>query len=160
MKRSATPSFVLTLKLNTSKDDERILMKRFFYGWKIYNVLVRHVSKAAHSMRQDAKYRDAMRRYLENKKASDIKKELSDIREQYRLSEYALHKFVKLQQKRYAADIDSLTAQKIASHVWQAVQDVLFDAGGKISFRKWQDFCSLEGKNNQSGIRFKDGRLH
>ena len=160
MKRSATPSFVLTLKLNTSKDDERILMKRFFYGWKIYNVLVRHVSKAAHSMRQDAKYRDAMRRYLENKKASDIKKELSDIREQYGLSEYALHKFVKLQQKRYAADIDSLTAQKIASHVWQAVQDVLFDAGGKISFRKWQDFCSLEGKNNQSGIRFKDGRLH
>ena len=159
MKRSVTPSFVLTLKLNTSKDDERILMKRFFYGWKIYNVLVRHVSKAAHSMRQDAKYRDAMRRYLENKKASDIKKELSDIREQYGLSEYALHKFVKLQQKRYAADIDSLTAQKIASHVWQAVQDVLFDSGRAVHFQKWMEFHSLEGKNNQSGIRFKDGRL-
>ena len=117
MKRSATPSFVLTLKLNTSKDDERILKKRFFSGWKIYNVLVRHVRKAIRFMQQDTKYRDAMRRYLENKKASGIKKELSDIREQYGLSEYALHKFVKLQQKRYAADIDSLTAQKIASHV-------------------------------------------
>ena len=129
MKRSATPSFVLTLKLNTSEDDERILRKRFFFGWKIYNVLVRHVSKAAHSMRQDAKYRDAMNRYRKDRKSSGIKKELSDIREQYGLSEYALHKFVKLQQKRYAADIDSLTAQKIASHVWQAVQDVLFDSG-------------------------------
>ena len=160
MKRSATPSFVLTLKLNTSKDDERILMKRFFCGWKIYNVLVRHVRKALSSMRQDAKYRDAMRRYLENKKASDIKKELSDIREQYGLSEYALHKYVKLQQKRYATDIDSLTAQKIASHVWQAAQDVLFDSGKAVHFQKWVEFHSLEGKNNQSGIRFKDGRLH
>ena len=160
MKRSATPSFVLTLKLNTSEDDERILRKRFFFGWKIYNILVRHVRKALGSMRQDVKYRNAMNRYLENKKVSGIKKELSDIREQYGLSEYALHKFVKLQQKRYAADIDSLTAQKIASHVWQAVQDVLFDSGKAVHFQKWQDFCSLEGKNNQFGIRFKNGRLH
>ena len=159
MKRSVTPSFVLTLKLNTSKDDERILMKRFFYGWKIYNVLVRHVRKAIRSMRQDAKYRDAMNRYRKDRKSSGIKKELSDIREQYGLSEYALHKFVKLQQKRYAADIDSLTAQKIASHVWQAAQDVLFDSGKAVHFQKWMEFHSLEGKNNQSGIRFKDGRL-
>ena len=160
MKRSVTPSFVLTLKLNTSKDDERILMKHFFSGWKIYNVLVRHVRKAIHSMRQDAKYRDAMNQYRKDRKSSGIKKELSDIREQYGLSEYALHKFVKLQQKRYAADIDSLTAQKIASHVWQAAQDVLFDSGKAVHFQKWVEFHSLEGKNNQSGIRFKDGRLH
>ncbi len=159
MKRSATPSFVLTLKLNTSKDDERILMKRFFSGWKIYNVLVRHVRKALSSMRQDAKYRDAMNCYRKDRKSSGIKKELSDIREQYGLSEYVLHKFVKLQQKRYADDIDSLTAQKIASHVWRAAQDVLFDSGKTVHFQKWAEFHSLEGKNNQSGIRFKDGRL-
>ena len=53
MKRSATPSFVLTLKLNASKEDERILTGRFSSGWKIYNVLVRHVRKALRSMRQD-----------------------------------------------------------------------------------------------------------
>ena len=160
MKRSATPSFVLTLKLNTSREDEWILMRRFFSGWKIYNVLVRHVRKAINSMRQDPNYRDAMNRYHEDKKSKAVKKELGDIREQYGLTEYALHKYVKLQQKRYAADIDSLTAQKIATHVWQAAQDVLFDSGKRICFRKWQNFCSLEGKNNQSGIRFKDGRLH
>ena len=160
MKRSATPSFVLTLKLNASKEDERILTGRFSSGWKIYNVLVRHVRKALRSMRQDPEYRDAMDRYHKDRKSKAVKKELSDIRNQYGLSEYGLHKYVKFQQKRYSADIDSLTAQKIASHVWQAVEDILFDSGKQIHFQKRKDFGSLEGKNNQSGIRFRDGRLH
>ena len=135
MKRSSTPSFVLTLKLNTSKEDERILTDRFFSGWKIYNTIVRHVRKVLRSMRQDPSYRDAMNRYHKDRKSKAIKKELSDIRNQYGLSEYALHKFVKLQQKRYVADIDSLTAQKIATHVWQAAEDILFDSGKQIHFR-------------------------
>ncbi len=160
MKRSSTPSFVLTLKLNTSKEDERILAGRFFSGWKIYNVLVQHVRKVLRSMRQDPEYRDAMNRYHEDKESDEIKEELRDIRKRYKLNEYELHKYVQLQQKRYAADIDSLTAQKIASQVWQAVEDILFDSGKQIHFRKWKDFGSLEGKNNQSGIRFRDGRMH
>lgn len=136
MKRSATPSFVLTLKLNTSKEDERILAGRFLSGWKIYNTLVRHVRKALRSMRQDLNYRNAMNHYYEDKRSKAVKKELGDIRERYGLSEYALHKYVKLQQKRYAADIDSLTAQKIATHVWQAAQDILFDSGKAVHFQK------------------------
>lgn len=109
-------------------------------------------------MRQDPSYRDAMNRYHKDRKSKAIKKELSDIRNQYGLSEYALHKFVKLQQKRYVADIDSLTAQKIATHVWQAAEDILFDSGKQIHFRMGRTLVPWKERNNQSGIRFRDGR--
>ena len=149
MKRSTTDSFILTLKLNTSSD-----------GRAIYNALIRHAIKAVASLGQDKAYRDALSRRLADKKDKQAVKELSDIREAYGLTEFAFHQYVKLLQKRYAADIDSLTAQKIASRVWNAVRNVLFGKGWKLHFYKYGNFMSLEGKNNVSGIRFVKGRLH
>ena len=114
MKRSTTDSFILTLKLNTSSDDEAVLCHRMECGRAIYNALVRHAIKAVASLRQDKAYQDALSRRLADKKDKPAVKKLSDIRESYGLTEFAFHQYVKTLQKRYAADIDSLTAQKIA----------------------------------------------
>ena len=160
MKRSTTDSFILTLKLNTSVYDEAVLWRRMECGRAVYNALIRHAIKAITSLRQDKAYRDALNRRLADKKDKQAVKELSDIREAYGLTEFTFHQYVKLLQKRYAADIDSLAAQKIASRVWAAVADVLFDKGKKLHFCKYGNFMSLEGKNNASGIRFVKGRLH
>ena len=160
MKRSTTDSFILTLKLNTSVYDEAVLWRRMECGRVIYNALVRHAIKAIASLRQDKTYRDALSRCLADKKDKPAVKKLSDIREAYGLTEFSFHQYVKPLQKRYAADIDSLTAQKIASRVWDAVRDVLFGKGRKLHFCKYGNFMSLEGKNNASGIRFVKGQLH
>ena len=160
MKRSTTDSFILTLKLNTSSDDEAVLWHRMECGRAMYNALIRHAIKAITSLRQDKAYRDVLSRRLADKKDKQAVKELSDIREAYGLTEFAFHQYVKTLQKRYAADIDSLTAQKIASRVWDAVWNVLFGKGRKLHFCKYGNFMSLEGKNNASGIRFVKGRLH
>ena len=153
MKRSTTDSFILTLKLNTSSDDEAVLCHRMECGRAIYNALVRHAIKAVASLRQDKAYQDALSRCLADKKDKPAVKKLSDIRESYGLTEFAFHQYVKTLQKCYAADIDSLTAQKIASRVWDAVWNVLFGKGRKLHFCKYGNFMSLEGKNNASGIR-------
>ena len=42
MGRSVTPSYVLTLKLNTDASDESFLHKQFFLSYKIHNRLVSH----------------------------------------------------------------------------------------------------------------------
>lgn len=57
MGRSTTPSFCLTLKLNTSKRDEQILEYRFLCGQRIYNVLVRHCRKQFVKLFRDPGYR-------------------------------------------------------------------------------------------------------
>lgn len=168
MKKFRSPSFVLELKLNTSPADDSALLERFYYAFLMKNRLIRHARKALSFMRQDKEYRSLMAEYISLKgkddKASksrrnDIGNELSRIRMSYGLSEYQFHAWVVLQQHRYKKHIDSLTAQKIATNVWQSVEAVLFRKGKTIHFQKLDNLMSLEGKNNASGIRFKDGRL-
>ena len=159
-----TESYVLTLKLNTSPEQDRWLEHAFWCGQQIYNVLVRYCRKQIRKLIQDPEYREllAVRRKddLSKKDKNRINQELADIRRGYGLSEYQLHAYVSLQQHRYQKYIDSLTAQKIASSVWRSVEKYLFDNGKCIHFRKYDEFESMEGKKNTSGMRFKDGRLH
>ena len=169
MSRSKTPSFVLTLKLNTNLKDETILSHRFYVAFLMYNRLVRHARKALSSMRQDKTYRALMaeRKTIVAKtdavskhRKAEIGTSLSAIRQNYGVSEHQFHGWIAPQQHRYKNYIDSLTTQKIATAVWDSVESVLFRKGKSIHFQKLDNLYSLEGKNNASGIRFKDGRLH
>ena len=59
----------------------------------------------------------------------------------------------------YQKHIDSNTAQKIASKVWQSIEDVLF-TGSKAHFKKYGTMTSVEGKSNKAGIRFRENEIH
>lgn len=137
---------------------------RFACGCQIYNTLVKHCRKQLTKLESDSLYKELLSVHkqsdLSKSDIFELNKQLADVRMSYGLSEYQFHDYVKLQQYRYKKHIDSLTAQKIATHVWQAVEKYLFADGKAIHFCKCMDFHSLEGKNNASGIRFKDGRLH
>ena len=159
-----TESFGLTLKLNTSLEQDRWLSHTFWCGQQIYNVLVRHCRKQLRKLIQNPEYRDLLAARKESGLSkvdkNRINQELADIRRGYGLSEYQLHAYVVVQQHRYKKSIDSDVAQKIASSVWRSVEKYLFDNGKCIHFRKYDEFESMEGKKNTSGMRFKDGRLH
>ncbi len=168
MAKNSTQSFILSLKLNTSSHDDRILNDRFYVAFLMKNRLIKHARKALSTMRQDKSYRALLKEYLSFKSKDDpdsvkqrsvISKQLSDIRSSYGLSEYQFHEWISVQQHRYKKYIDSLTAQKIATYVWKSVEDVLFRKGKTIHFKRLDALTSLEGKNNASGMRFKDGRL-
>ncbi|MEE1255975.1 MAG: transposase [Lachnospiraceae bacterium] len=163
MKRTTTQSYVLTLKLNTSRHDEVVLEKRFLYGQRIYNTIVRHCIRQIRKLQNDKQYKELLSVYLKdrkhNVKDTHLTKALKDTVSSYGLTEYSLHAFVKEQQHRYAKDIDSLTAQKIATAVWKAAEKNLYGNGKYIHFKKQDDMLSLEGKNNNTGIRYKDGRF-
>ena len=159
-----TESYVLTLKLNTSPEQDRWLAHAFWCGQQIYNALVRHCGKQLRKLIQDPEYRKLLAAHrkddLSKKDKNRINQELASIRRGYGLSEYQLHAYVVVQQHRYKKSIDSDVAQKIASFVWSSVEKYLFDNGKCIHFRKYDEFESMEGKKNTSGMRFKDGRLH
>src|SRR3954451_17279096 len=55
--------------------------------------------------------------------------------------------------------MDSATGQKIASAAWDAVEDLLYGKGKQLHFKKFGQMDSVEGKSNQSGIRYKDGKV-
>ena len=61
--------------------------------------------------------------------------------------------------KHFSNNIDSLTSQKIASNVWKSYEKFFYGNGKKIHYKKYNDFNSLGGKTNKSGIRFKDNMI-
>ena len=162
MAHANSDSFVIEFKLKTSYADELYLQECFSAGQKIYNTLVCHCRKQLASLRQNKTYRDLLAKYHSLKGSRNqktVSQQLSAMTAFFGLTEYSLHSFVKVQQKRYKRYINSLTAQKIASAVWRGVEKVLYGNGKSLHFRKHTEFVSLEGKNNSTGLVFRDGVL-
>ena len=162
MPRTRTDSFILELKLKTSLADAAYLEKCFSAGHSIYNILVRHCRGRIASLRQDQTYRELLAEYRIQKDGNvrkAVSEQLKALVAAYGLTEYSLHSFVKVQQKKHKKYINSLVAQKIASSVWKGVEKVLYGNGKLLRFRKYTEFVSLEGKNNSTGFIFQDGIL-
>lgn len=150
-------NFTVQFPLKTEKYQEDILNKRFEIGRQIYNSLVNVTKKRYKEMTKTKKYRNLMLQFTGNKKEDkNIWKQVNDIRDQYGMSEYSFHSDVKKIQKHFSNNIDSLTAQKIASNLWKAYEKLFYGNGEKIHYKKYGNFNSLEGKSNKSGIRFKN----
>ena len=95
-----------------------------------------------------------------NKKTDkEIWKQINDIRKQYGMSEYSFHKDVKIMQEHFKDNMDSFTAQKIATELWKSYDKFFYGNGKKIYYKKYGEMNSLEGKSNKTGIRFKDDRI-
>ena len=79
-----------------------------------------------------------------------------DILARYGMSEYSFQERMKKYRNHYKC-INSMIAQKLASRVWTKFYAYLFSNGDDILFIPWADFRSIEGKSNDTGIRFLNG---
>lgn len=159
--------FVITFKLKTSTKDENILSKRFEVARHIYNSVLNVSLKRYNELIKTKAYRENQENiksiystYTDKDKRAELCRPYFKIKnnmlKNYRLTEYELHKDVAPMQRHFKENIDSLTAQKIASRVWAGFSDLIFGSGEKLSFKKYyQGLNSVEGKNNISGIRYK-----
>lgn len=153
-------NFVVEFPLRTLKYQEDILNRRFEIGRQIYNALVNVTQKRYKEMVKTKKYRSLLSLLTGNKKLDkEIWKQISNICKQYGMSEYSFHKDVKLMQKHFKENIDSFTAQKIATELWKSYDDFFYGNGKKVYYKRYGELNSLEGKSNTSGIRFKDDTI-
>lgn len=153
-------NFIVQFPLKTERYQEDILDKRFEIGRQIYNSLINITQKRYKEITKTKKYRNLMSQLTGNKKEDKIIwKEISKIMKQYNMSEYSFHSDVKKIQQYFSNNIDSNTAQKIASNVWKAYEKLFYGNGEKIHYKKYGNFNSLEGKSNKTGIRFKDNTI-
>lgn len=106
-------------------------------------------------MRESKNYR----KILKMIKGKDRNKQFNELNSKHGLTEYSLHDFVKPIQKHFKDNIDSFTAQKIATRCFNAFQGLMFHTANKVSFKKHGEMNSVEGKTNKTGIRFKNNKL-
>jgi hypothetical protein len=148
-------NFVLTLELKTEKWQEDILDKRFNIGRQIYNACLGELYKRYNTMTQRKEYN----KVLEMPKDKDRNKEFNKLNKKYGLTEYSLHKYVKPMQHYFKKNIDSFTAQKIATRAFRAFEKYMFLESKRVYFKKYGELNSLEGKSNGTGIKFKNNKL-
>ena len=151
----ATPSYVLTLKLNTELWQEHVLEKRFEIARKIYNACLKELIKRHKKLTNSIEYKNL----IKQEKSKKRNKELNKLNKKYGLNEYALHKFVKPMQQHFKKNIDSFTAQKLATRAWNAFEKYMFNEAKKVNFKKFNEMDSVEGKSNKTGIRFLNDNL-
>lgn len=153
-------NFIVQFPLRTEKYQEDILNKRFEIGRKIYNSLVTVSQKRYKEMIKTRKYRNLMSMLTGNKKSDKpILKQIDQIRKDYGLTEYSLHADVKEMQKHFKKNVDSFTAQKIATTLWKSYDKLFYENGKRVYYKKYGDMNSLEGKSNSTGIRLVDEHL-
>ncbi|WP_026831342.1 MULTISPECIES: hypothetical protein [Exiguobacterium] len=149
--------FIVQFPLKAEVFEQDVLHTRFEVGRGVFNSLANVTLKRYKEMIKTKRYRQAIVLYRSNKKEAG--KILKALCKEYRLSEYEFHKDVKPMQHHFKRHIDSNTSQKIATQLWKGFDKLLYGNGNRIHFKKFGEFNSFEGKTNQAGIRFKDGRL-
>ena len=147
-------NFIVEFPLKTEKYQEDVLNKRFEIGRQMYNSLVNVTQKRYKEMIKTKKYRTLLYLLTGNKKSDkEIWQQINDIRKQYGMSEYSFHEDVKQTQKHFKDNIDSFTAQKIATTLWKSYDKLFYANGKKVYYKKYGELNSLEGKSNKTGIR-------
>lgn len=148
-------NFVVEFPLKTEKYQEDILDKRFEIGRQMYNSLVTVTQKRYKEMKSSRVYKDLMKTLSGDKrKDKEIWKQIGELRLTYGLTEYSFQKDIKEMQHHYKKNIDSHTAQKIASRLWKSYEKLFFGNGKKVYYKKYGELNCLEGKNNKQGIKY------
>ena len=167
MGKESKQRFILSLKLNIELFQEDILNKRFEIGRKIYNAVLGKSYNRYKEMIKTKTWREnqvnisnVYKTEKDKNKAKKLAKSYFDIKksmlQEFRLNEYSLHEDVKNMQHHFKSNIDSFTAQKIASNVWKAYDKLLYGNGETVHFKKFSEgLNSLEGKSNKTGIVYK-----
>jgi len=174
--RKTTPSYVLTLKLDTNNSDESILDKRFEIGRKLYNAILGIGLKKFEALSDLKRYRKLRKELAEINKSyynnEDTKKSKSNEKlrkEKYKeltvlLGEYGINEFSLINEmtpiyKPFNKNIDNKTAQALTSRAWVALEKLIFGLAQRVNFIKYDELKSIEGKWNASGITYRDGTI-
>ena len=158
MSRKSTLSFVLTLPLVVSGQQDRELQARFQGGRQLYNAVLSEakVRMDRYSSSPEFKAAKAL------KKSSERSKVFHETAILYGWNNFALMAFAGEVARRsvwIAEKIDAQVVQTLATRAFQATERIMFGTAKKVRFKGVGWFKSMQGKTNKQGIRFKDGQF-
>ena len=148
-------NFIIEFPLKTEVYQEHILNKRFDIARRMQNAVLAMATKRYFEMIKTKRFRQLWSQLGDDKdKNEPVWQEIFQMMNDYRIGKHYFEKDIKPMQKHFKKNIDSFTAQKIASRVWDAFDDVLFGNGDDFHFKKYGQVNSVEGKSNNTGIRY------
>jgi len=156
------PTFITSIPLGVSSQQESELLSRFQAARQLYNACLNEAMVRMNLLRNSDAYKAAKKIPRENPCAKERQKAFGDVRKQYRYSDYDLQAYatrVSNQSKWIAEKLDSNTQQTLATRAFKASERVLFVRAKKVRYKVPTRFKSVEGKTNKQGIRWKSNQL-
>ncbi len=164
----ANDSFIHELRLKTTPHDLKVLDKRLNAARLLYNACLGEGLKRLKLVRQSQAFQRAVNlplkiknkngKMVTNKERKTLFRESNNL---HSFTDYDLQNYVLTLRKNnwLGEKIDSLSSQKIAKRAFDSIQKYAFGVRGKPRFKSFGRISSIEGKNNQSGIRWKDNKI-
>ena len=151
-----TRAFITEIPLCISSREERALLVRLDAARQVYNACLGECLKRLRRMRESKAYQRA--RKLE--KGNIRRDAFKEIRRRFAFSEYDLHAYAKQFNHSWLGEhLDSQAIQKLATRAFQAVEQHTYGKRGKPRFKGKNQFDSVEGKSNKTGIRWRDDHV-
>ena len=162
--RTTTPSFILKLPIKTTSSDEAILEKMFDAGRQMYNACLGESDRRYYLMKQSKEYQ----RVLKMPKGNPTSVEqvartaaFRNVSNRFQFNEYDISKYATLIRASWVGcHLNSHIAQKISKRAFKAVQKKAFGIARRVRFKSKNQFGSLECKNNETGLIFRDNILY
>ena len=155
MKRSESPSYILTLPIKTTISDNSALEKYFELSRKYYNAILGKLNKRVKLMRESKEYQQT--RKLTNKK--EKRDGFKQLEIKYGIKGTALNELI-TSLRNNSNDFKVLGSHitiQLQLRAMQAIDKVRFDNGKQIHFIKYGEMTSIQGSNNEQAIRYRDG---
>lgn len=148
--------FILQFRLKTERWQEDIIDSRLEAGRKIYNALASKSIKRLKELKKRKAYRNLIERLNKDKNHDKpIWDEIHQLRQKAGLTEYGLSRMVTPIRQHFKKQINAHIAQTLSKRLWKSFEKLLYGDGKRIYFKKYGQLNSLEGKTNDTGIRFK-----
>jgi putative transposase len=158
MARNKTPSFIVELPLFVGDAERARLRARYEAARQIYNACLGESLRRLRLKRQSQAFQVA--KQIPKSEKAERQAAFRQVNATFGFGEYALHDWVKQFTKTWLNQhIDAATAQKLASRAFKAVQDYAFGKHGKPRFKGKNQLDSVEGKSNETGLRWRETHL-
>ncbi|MEH6992488.1 transposase [Neobacillus drentensis] len=176
MSKAKTPSFIIDVELNDKNRDFLMIESELEINRVIYNTSLGEFVKREKQMKRTKQYKKLVRiaraimshlaknkhkekmEYFQNEQ-KNLSEEFNKLRKEFGLTEYSMHKYIKEVRNHFNGKINSIIAQKTATRAWNTIKKKLFGKAKKVVFVKRGEMDSFEGKNNDTGWRFKEGKV-
>ncbi len=151
---ATTPSFIIELELSPDPGQAARLAHHLEAARALYNALMGEAMKRLRRLRADPDWQQA--RCLPRSHTKERAAAFAAVRRRHGFSEYALHEAAKALRCCWIAEhIDSTMAQTLASRAYQAANRVALGQARHVRFKsRWRGLDSVEGKRNDTGMRF------
>ncbi len=162
MSKSKTPSFITELPLKTTSADEATILVRLDAGRQLYNACLGEALERLGLIQQSKEYQRIQKlpKTINGEPNKERTKAFKELNRKEKFTDYDIqHYATGIRNSWIEEHLHAHIAQKLATRAFNAVQKKAFGTAKNVRFKGKNQMDSLEGKEADTGLIFRDNTL-